>query len=89
VNDVVKVELFCSPVCPNCPAARKVFSKVAGRHPRDKFVEVNTYTEEGIERGMSLKVMAVPTVVVDGEIKLVGWPFDEADLEKAIAEAKT
>jgi len=84
---LVRVELFLSPVCPHCPAARKVFFGVAERHPGDTFEEVNTYTEAGIERGMSLQVMAVPTVAVDGVIKLVGWPFDEGDLEKAIEEA--
>lgn len=80
----MKVELFLSPVCPHCPAARKVFFAVADRRPGDSFKEVNTYTEAGIKRGMSLQVMAVPTVAVDGVIKIVGWPFDEADLEKAI-----
>jgi thioredoxin 1 len=88
VSLMVKVELFCSPVCPNCPSARKLFNEVAGKHPDDEFVEINTYTEAGIERGMSLNVMAVPTVAVDGELKLVGWPFEEKDLEEAIAEAK-
>ena len=88
MSDMVKLELFCSPVCPNCPAARKLFNEVARKHPGDEFVEINTYTEAGIERGMSLKVMAVPTVAVDGELKLVGWPFEEKDLEQAIAEAK-
>jgi hypothetical protein len=37
---------------------------------------------------MSFMVMVVPTVAMDGIIKLVGWPFDEGDLEEAMAEAK-
>jgi len=81
---VVRVELFCSPVYPNCPSARKLVSAVAERYPHVEFVEVNTYTEEGIERGMSMRVMAVPTVAVDDEIKLVGWPFEEKDLVSLI-----
>jgi hypothetical protein len=36
---------------------------------------------------MSMKVMAVPTVAIDDEIKLVGWPFTESDLTKHIEEA--
>ncbi|HEX9915390.1 MAG TPA: thioredoxin family protein [Candidatus Bathyarchaeia archaeon] len=83
----MKVELFLSPVCPHCPAARKVFFSVAEKRPGDSFEEVNTYTEAGIERGMSLQVMAVPTVAVEGVIKIVGWPFDEGDLEKALEGA--
>jgi thiol-disulfide isomerase/thioredoxin len=81
---VVRVELFCSPVCPSCPSARKLVSVVVERYPHVEFVEVNTYTEEGIERGMSMRVMAVPTVAVDDEIKLVGWPFEEKDLVSLI-----
>ena len=80
----MKIELFCSPVCPHCPSARRLVSEVAGRYHHVEFVEVNTYTEEGIERGMSMGVMAVPTVAVDDEIKLVGWPFDEKDLVRLI-----
>lgn len=80
----MKVELFLSPVCPYCPAARKVFFNVAERYPGSYFEEINTYTEAGMERGMSLQVMAVPSVAIDGVVKLVGWPFDEGDLEKAI-----
>jgi thioredoxin 1 len=82
----MRVELFLSPVCPHCPAARKVFYAVAEKHPADSFEEVNTYSDAGIERGMSFQVMAVPTVTVDGVIKIVGWPFDEGDLEKAMED---
>ena len=39
---------------------------------------------EGVERGMSLQVMAVPCLVVDEEIKLSGWPFTAEDITKAI-----
>jgi thioredoxin 1 len=81
---MVRVELFCSPVCPHCPSARKLVSAVVERYPLVEFVEVNTFTEEGIERGMSMRVMAVPTVAVDDEIKLVGWPFEEKDLVSLI-----
>jgi len=31
-----------------------------------------------------MRVMAVPTVAVDDEIKLVGWPFEEKDLVSLI-----
>ena len=81
---MVKLELFYSPVCPNCPSAQRLVSDAARRYPQLEFVEVNTYTEEGIERGMSMGVMAVPTVALDGVIKLVGWPFEEKDLVSLI-----
>ncbi len=79
-----KVELFYSPVCPHCPNARKLLEAYKAENPGFEYVEVDTYTEDGIERGMSLKVMAVPCIVVDDEIKLVGWPFSADDLAKAV-----
>ena len=79
-----KVELFYSPVCPHCPHARKLLEKYKADTLGFEYTEVNTYTEEGVDRGMSLNVMAVPSIVVDDEIKLVGWPFTVEDLEKAV-----
>ena len=79
-----KVELFYSPVCPHCPHARELLEKYQADNPWFEYSEVNTYTEEGVDRGMSLNVMAVPSVVVDDEIKLVGWPFTVDDLVKVV-----
>ena len=84
---MVKLEIFFSPVCPHCPHARELVSKVVPKYPNVEIIEVNTYTEEGIDRGMSMKVMAVPTIAIDNEIKLVGWPFSESDLIKHIEAA--
>ena len=86
---MVKVEYFFSPVCPSCPSARQLISKVCSKRSDVEYVEVNTYTEEGIERGMSLNLMAVPAVAVDGILKLIGWPFDEKALNNCINEAKS
>jgi predicted DsbA family dithiol-disulfide isomerase len=80
----MRVELFFSPVCPYCPHARELLQKYKLDNPGFDYVEVDTYTEKGIERGMSLQVMAVPCLVVDDEIKLSGWPFTAEDIAKAI-----
>jgi small redox-active disulfide protein 1 len=85
---LVKIELFYSPVCPHCPKARVLVEEITKRYEEVEYIEVNTYTEEGIKRGMSMEVMAVPTVAVNDEIKLVGWPFEEGDLVEAIEEAR-
>ena len=79
-----KVELFYSPACPHCPHARVLLKEYKATNPGFEYEEVNTYTPEGVDRGMSLKVMAVPCVVVDDEIKMVGWPFSAEDRLKAI-----
>lgn len=77
-----KIELFYSPVCPHCPSARKLLEDYKKDTPGFEYTEVNTFTEEGIERGMSLQVMAVPCVVVDDNIELVGWPFTTEDIAR-------
>jgi glutaredoxin len=79
-----KVELFVSPVCPHCPHARKLLAQYKVDNPGFEYIEVNTYTDEGIERGMSLQVMAVPCLVVDDEIKFSGWPFTAEDITRVI-----
>ena len=78
------VELFFNPVCPFCPQARKLLESYQAQNPWFQYTEVNTYTEEGIKRGMSLRVMAVPSIAVDGRVKIAGWPFTVEDLEKAL-----
>jgi small redox-active disulfide protein 1 len=87
VISLVKLELFFSPVCPHCPKAKVLVKKIASRYDNIDYIEVNTYTEEGIKRGMSIQVMAVPAIAIDNEIKLVGWPFMESDLIKVIEES--
>ncbi len=81
---MTKVELFYSPVCPYCPHARELLKLYKEENPGFEYEEVNTYTEEGIKRGMSLQVMAVPCLVVDDEIKISGWPFTNEDVDKAL-----
>ncbi|MBT3284447.1 thioredoxin [Candidatus Bathyarchaeota archaeon] len=79
-----KIELFYSPVCPHCPKARELLKEYKAATPGFEYTEVDTYTSEGVDRGMSINVMAVPSFVVDDEIKLVGWPFTAEDISKAI-----
>ncbi len=79
-----KIELFYSPACPHCPYARELLREYKLANSGFEYEEVNTYTPEGVDRGMSLNVMAVPSVVVEDEIKLVGWPFTAEDVLKAI-----
>jgi len=88
MTDMVKVEYYYSPVCPYCPAAQRIVSEVVGRYGDVEYEEVNTYTEEGIRRGLALNLMAVPAVVVNDNIKLIGFPFDAEDVVNCIEEAR-
>jgi len=85
---LVKIEVYFSPVCPHCPGAKKLVSEVAARYEENVEVEeVNTFTAEGIKRGMANEVMSVPTVFIDGEKRFVGFPFPEEDLVASIEAA--
>ena len=85
---LVKIEVYFSPVCPHCPGTKKLVAEVASRYGDSVEVEeVNTYTPEGIKRGMANEVMSVPAVFVEGEQMFVGFPFREEDLVASIDEA--
>ncbi len=85
---MVKIEVYFSPVCPHCPGAKKLVAEVAARYGgKVEVEEVDTYTAEGIKRGMAKEVMSVPTVFIDGERSFVGFPFPEEDLVASIEAA--
>ena len=84
---LVKIEIFFSPVCSHCPGAKKLVAEVASRYGDNVEVEeINTYTPEGIKRGMANGVMSIPTVFVEGKKKFVGFPFKEEDIVASIDE---
>lgn len=85
---MVKIDVYFSPVCPHCPSAKRLVAEVASRYGDEVEVEeIDTFTPEGIKRGMANDVMAVPTVFIDGEQKFVGFPFGEEALAASIEEA--
>ncbi len=85
---MVKIEVYFSPVCPHCPGAKKLVAEVAARYGgKVEVEEVNTFTAEGIKRGMANEVMSVPTVFIDGEKRFEGFPFPEGDLVASIEAA--
>ena len=85
---MIKIEYFHNPVCPYCPAAKSLLVKVIDGLKDVEVVDVDTYTEEGIKRGMALNLMAVPAVAINGVVKLTGWPFEADDLLAYIEEAR-
>jgi thioredoxin 1 len=85
---MVKIEVYYSPVCPHCAGAKKLVSQVASKYGGEvEIEEIDTFTKEGMKRGMANNIMAVPTVFVDGERKFVGFPFKEENLLASIEKA--
>jgi len=85
---LIKIEYFHNPVCPYCPAAKTLVTKVLEGLKDIELVDVDTFTDEGIARGMSLNLMAVPAIAINGIVKITGWPFEERDLLACIEEAR-
>jgi glutaredoxin len=85
---MVKIGIYFSPVCPYCPKAKELFAEVTlGFGELVEVEEINTYTEEGIERGIANQVIAVPTVIVGGRRRFVGFPFSRKELVASVEEA--
>ena len=83
---VVKVEVFSTSTCPHCPAAIDAAQKA-----KDKLgdtIEVESIkiddpeNPENRQRAIDYQIMAVPTIVIDGEVSFLGAPTEDELLEK-------
>ena len=79
------IEVITSPQCPHCPAAKRVVEEVVKKVSCDD-IEVK-YIDATEDPGTVEKysIMAVPTIVVDGEVAFVGAPSSE-QLENYLRE---
>ena len=73
---MVKIEVFTSPMCPHCPAAKRVVEEVVSEMEGIEVEHVDVMKEP--ERAANYGIMAVPTIVIDGEVAFVGAPTKEA-----------
>lgn len=62
----VKIEIFTSPTCPNCPSAKNLVREIGKEIDDVKVVETTTATKQGSRRARSLNIMSVPTIFVTG-----------------------
>jgi small redox-active disulfide protein 1 len=77
---MVKIEVFTSPMCPHCPAAKRVVEEVVSEMEGIEVEHVDVMKEP--ERAANYGIMAVPTIVIDGEVAFVGAPTKEALKDK-------
>lgn len=77
----IKVEVFSTSTCPHCPAAID-----AAQQAKEKLgdsIEVESIkiddpsNPENRQRAIDYQIMAVPTIVIDGEVSFVGAPSAE------------
>lgn len=69
----LKVELFYSPTCHICPRAREVVMGIE-EGKEVEIEEVNVLSPEGLRRAERYCIRSVPTIVVNGKVKLSGVP---------------
>ena len=75
----IKVEVFSTNSCPHCPSAIE-----AAQVAKDKLgdaidVEVIKIdeSEENRQKAIDYQIMAVPTIVINGEVTFVGAPSED------------
>ena len=80
----IKVVVFSTNSCPHCPSAID-----AAQVAKDKLgdaidVEVVKIDEskENYERAIQYQIMAVPTIVINGDVAFVGAPSEDELIEK-------
>ena len=80
----IKVEVFSTNSCPHCPAAIDAASVAKDKLGDTIEVEVLKIdeSEEIRQRAIDYQIMAVPTIVIDGEVAFVGAPTDAELIEK-------
>ena len=80
----IKVEVFSTNSCPHCPAAIDAAS--VAKDTLGDAIEVEVLkideSEEIRQRAIDYQIMAVPTIVIDGEVAFVGAPTDAELIEK-------
>lgn len=80
----IKVEVFSTNSCPHCPSAIEA-AQVAKENMGDAIdVEVVKIdeSEENRKRAIDYQIMAVPTIVINGEVTFVGAPTEDELIEK-------
>lgn len=81
----MRVELFYSPTCPDCPPVKKIFRKLLSEYPEVEYFEINV--KENRKRAEELGLTHVPTIVIDGEIVFVEHVTEmeaRAEIEKRL-----
>jgi small redox-active disulfide protein 1 len=76
----IKVEVFSTSTCPHCPAAidaaQKAKDKLGDAIDVESVKIDDPNNPENRQRAIDYQIMAVPTVVIDGDVTFVGAPTE-------------
>ncbi len=80
---VIKVEVFKTDSCPHCPSAVNAAESAKEKFGDQIDVEiVNANDSANIDRARQYQIMAVPTIVIDGNVEFIGAPTDSELINK-------
>jgi small redox-active disulfide protein 1 len=82
---LVRFELFYSPLCNICPAAKEVIRAVA-EEKGIELDEINIISPTGEEKARKYGIKAVPQLVINGKHQISGIPTKEAILRLLMEE---
>ena len=80
----IKVEVFSTNSCPHCPAAidaAQVAKDKLGDAIDVEVVKIDE-SEENRQRAIDYQIMAVPTIVIGGEVTFVGAPGEDELIDR-------
>lgn len=74
----IKVEVFSTSTCPHCPAAIDAAEKAKDKLGDAIDVEAIKIDDnpDNRQRAIDYQIMAVPTIVIDGDVVFVGAPTE-------------
>ncbi len=82
----IKVEVFSTSTCPHCPAAIDAAEKAKDKLGDAIDVESVKIDDpehpENRQRAIDHQIMAVPTIVIEGEVAFLGAPTEDELIEK-------
>ena len=80
---VIKVEVFKTDSCPHCSSAVNAAESAKEKFGDQIDVEiVNANDPANIDRARQYQIMAVPTIVIDGNVEFIGAPTDSELINK-------
>ena len=82
------LELFTSPTCPHCPAAKRVAENVVKQLDGALLIERDISLGENADVVAKYGITGVPAIVVNGKYKMVGVPTSEDELYTHIKSVK-
>ncbi len=80
---VVELKVFTLPTCSSCEAAKKIALEVSEKF-NIAFKEVDLTTKDGLEEGLALQIMSVPSIVFNNEVIVRGRLISREKLEEEV-----